>query len=192
MYSMTNKITHSIVVTTLMALFAFGLSACDGAKPPTLMKAVKQFDSDVTRDKHIKHMRKNHMDELLNKRDQTLIQGIRTKKFSIKECINCHVPEKHNGEILRHTSPEHFCSTCHGYVAQKLDCFDCHVDHPVKGDSTAISPKNNSDSHSFTLNTNEIEVLAINTQSDSSTELQSVNTKTVTKDLTEKKGSASE
>ncbi|MEE9327944.1 MAG: hypothetical protein V3U71_11715 [Cocleimonas sp.] len=189
---MTNKITHSIAVTTLMVLFAFGLSACDGAKPPTLMKAVKQFDSDATRDKHVKHMRKNHMDELLHKRDQTLIQGIRTKKFSMKECINCHIPEKHNGEILRHTNPEHFCSTCHGYVAQKLDCFDCHVDHPVKGDNSAKAPKINSEAHSFTLNKNEIELLAINTQSDLSSELQINDAKIITKGLIETKGSASE
>jgi len=118
-------------VILLMFIFALGasLSACD-SKPPKLMKAVKQFESDEIRDAHVKNMRVNHMDELLHKRDETMIKGIRTEKHSLKACINCHVPEQHNGKVLRHTNPEHFCSTCHGYVAQQLDCFQCHADHP--------------------------------------------------------------
>jgi hypothetical protein len=116
-----------------MLVLGAGLSACDSnGQPPELMKAVKQFKSDEIRDGHVKNMRKNHMDELLHKRDETMIKGIRTKKHSLKACINCHVPEQHNGEVLRHTNPEHFCSTCHGYVAQQLDCFQCHADHPSK------------------------------------------------------------
>ena len=105
------------------------------------MKAVKQFSSDEIRDAHVKNMRKNHMDELIHKRDETMYKGIRTEMHSLKACINCHVPEKYNGEILRHTNPKHFCSTCHGYVAQEIDCFQCHVDHPVSSDgSTAEAP----------------------------------------------------
>lgn len=134
------KKLQSIILISLMFLFGFGLTACD-SEPPKLMKAVKQFKSDDIRDAHIKHMRKNHMDELLHKRDETMIKGVRTEKNSLNACINCHVPEKHNGEVLRHTNPEHFCSTCHGYVAAQLDCFQCHVDHPVNSNtSTAIAP----------------------------------------------------
>jgi len=140
MLNKTCKITKSVVVTVLMLLFAVGLSACDSAKPPELMKAVKQFESDEIRDAHVKNMRKNHMDELLHKRDETMIKGIRTKEHSLNACINCHVPEKYEGEVLRHTNPKHFCSTCHTYVAQKLDCFQCHVDHPVASANAAIAP----------------------------------------------------
>lgn len=121
--------THLFFIISLVFMVLSGLSACD-SKPPELMKASKQFETDQIRDEHIAHMRKNHMDELLHKRDLTMYQGIRTKKHSLKACINCHVPEQHNGKILRHTDPEHFCSTCHGYVAAQLDCFQCHVDHP--------------------------------------------------------------
>lgn len=143
----------------LMLMLVFGLNACDSAKPPELMKAVKQFDSDEIRDAHVKNMRKNHMDELLHKRDQTVIKGIRTEKHSLKACISCHVPEKFNGEVLRHTNPKHFCSTCHGYVAQELDCFQCHVDHPVTEDSMSNAPADDVhskvvvSSHSSKLNT---------------------------------------
>ncbi|KAG1650485.1 Hdr-like menaquinol oxidoreductase iron-sulfur subunit 1 [Nymphon striatum] len=93
----------------------FGLSACDST-PPKLMKASKQFDTDERRDQHVAYMRTNHMDVLMHKRDETMYDGIRTKKGSLKACINCHVPEEHNGE--------------------------CHVDHPVKQDKTASSAIN--------------------------------------------------
>lgn len=115
-----------------MILFSLiGFTGCD-SEPPTLMKASKQFESDEIRDKHISYMRKNHMDALKHKRDETMYKGIRTERNSINACINCHVPESYNGEVLRHTDQEHFCTTCHTYVAAKLDCFECHVDHPVK------------------------------------------------------------
>ena len=154
--------TRFAVTTALMIMFAIGLSACDGAKPPVLMKAVKQFDTDATRDEHVNYMRKNHMDVLLHKRDQTLINGIRTKKGSLKACISCHVPEQHNGEVLRHTNPEHFCSTCHGYVAQELDCFQCHADHPASGNNTAKAPDDSVHNNVLALNSNESEILEVN------------------------------
>jgi len=124
-----------------MLVLSIGLNACDSnSEPPKLMKAVKQFESDEIRDGHIKNMRKNHMDELLHKRDETVIKGIRTKEHSLKACINCHVPEEYNGKVLRSTDPEHFCSTCHNYVAQKLDCFQCHVDHPNSNKVSKVAP----------------------------------------------------
>lgn len=139
MFSLRSKKIQSVILTSLMLVFGASLVACD-SQPPKLMKAVKQFESDEIRDAHTKHMRKNHMDALLHKRDETVIKGIRTQKYSLKACINCHVPEQHNGKVLRHTDSEHFCSTCHGYVAAQLDCFECHVDHPVS-DKMGEAPK---------------------------------------------------
>jgi len=139
---MLHKSIQSIILTSVMFLFGAVLSACDSnnGQPPKLMKAVKQFKSDEIRDAHIKNMRKNHMDELLHKRDETVIKGIRTEKHSLKACINCHVPEQYNGKVLRSSDPEHFCSTCHSYVAQKLDCFQCHVDHPNSSKVSKVAP----------------------------------------------------
>jgi len=108
-----------------------GITACDSS-PPKLMKASKQFESNEIRDKHITYMRAHHMHALKHKRDETMYKGIRTEKHSLNACIDCHVPEIHNGKVLRHTDPEHFCTTCHTYVAEKLNCFECHVDHPIK------------------------------------------------------------
>lgn len=125
------RMIRRLILLTLMLVSLFGLTACD-SEPLTLMKASKQFESDEVRDHHVDYMRKNHMDALKHKRDETMYKGIRTEKNSINACINCHVPENYNGKVLRHTDQEHFCTTCHTYVAAKLDCFECHVDHPVK------------------------------------------------------------
>ena len=72
-------------------------------------------------------MRKNHMEYILHQRDKTMHEGIRTKTYSLKECINCHVPE--NTEA-RFGDDKHFCSACHNFAAVSIDCFQCHADKP--------------------------------------------------------------
>jgi hypothetical protein len=129
MFNTFSKLAQLPLLLTFFLLASAGLTACD-SEPPELMKATEQFDSDETRDQHIAFMRKNHMDALIHKRDQTMYEGIRTKKNSIKACINCHVPAEYEGKPLRHTNSKHFCSTCHGFVAAQLDCFECHTDQP--------------------------------------------------------------
>ena len=135
--------TRRYILFLLMLVSLLGLTACD-SEPPTLMKASKQFESDEIRERHISYMRKNHMDALKHKRDETMYKGIRTQKNSINACINCHIPESYNGKVLRHTDQEHFCTTCHTYVAAKLDCFECHVDHPVKREMASKNHSSNS------------------------------------------------
>ena len=125
------------IISCLVLLSLLGINACKDSAPPVLMKATIPFETDEERDHHIEHMRTHHMHALKHKRDETMYQGIRTEDHSLKACINCHVPESYKGKILRHTDQEHFCTTCHTYVAEKLNCFECHVDHPVKTD-TAI------------------------------------------------------
>jgi hypothetical protein len=68
-------------------------------------------------------MRKNHMKVLLEQRDETVHQGIRDGKFSLKNCIECHASLHDNSVIGRADS---FCEGCHRYEAVKIDCFECH------------------------------------------------------------------
>lgn len=140
MLNILSSKTKSILVSLALLTGVIILTGCD-SEPPALMKAVKQFDSDEIRDRHIREMRVNHMDALIHKRDETMYKGIRTQKNSLKACINCHVPAEYNGKPLRHTDSQHFCSTCHGYVAAQLDCFQCHSDQPEK--DVQISQKPN-------------------------------------------------
>lgn len=138
---MFRLLSKKTLLIPLSLFILMGLNACN-SEQPELMKAVTQFDTDKERDDHIALMRYDHKDLLRHKRDETLIRGVRTKDNSLNACINCHVPKEHNGKILRHTDPEHFCATCHNYVAAKPDCFQCHVDHPVdekKGIASKLS-----------------------------------------------------
>ena len=72
-------------------------------------------------------MRRNHMKLLKHQRDETMHKGIRTTKYSLKNCIECHASKKNNSVI---GTNENFCQGCHSYAAVKLDCFECHSSKP--------------------------------------------------------------
>jgi [DsrC]-trisulfide reductase subunit J len=87
-------------------------------------------------------MRRNHMKYLLHKRDLTMHEGIRTRQYSLKVCINCHVSAAQDAP--RVSSEKHFCNSCHTYAAVEIDCFQCHADRP--GDSaqgSSLSSRSN-------------------------------------------------
>ena len=73
-------------------------------------------------------MRSDHMKFLLHQRDETVLDGERTKKYSLVGCIDCHNPANANEEIVRYEDPQHFCASCHNYASVKIDCFECHAD----------------------------------------------------------------
>jgi len=72
-------------------------------------------------------MRRNHMKLLMHHRDETVHEGVRTKKYSLKQCINCHA-SKETGSVT--AAKDNFCVSCHSYAAVKIDCFDCHSSKP--------------------------------------------------------------
>lgn len=75
-------------------------------------------------------MRTNHMEFILHQRDETMHNGIRTKKHSLKECISCHAVKGDDGLPVGIDNPKHFCSVCHSYAAVSIDCFQCHSSKP--------------------------------------------------------------
>ena len=77
-------------------------------------------------------MRRDHMNFILHQRDKTMYEGIRTSKYSLAECIDCHVQPDENGNIASVDTEEHFCNSCHEYAAVTIDCFECHADRPQK------------------------------------------------------------
>ena len=77
-------------------------------------------------------MRKNHMEFLLHQRDDTVHRGIRTKKHSLKECMECHAVFDSSNQPVSVANPKHFCRECHDYASVKIDCFDCHASKPRK------------------------------------------------------------
>lgn len=77
-------------------------------------------------------MRRNHMNYIMHQRDETMHKGIRTEKYSLAKCIDCHIEPNKNGEVASADSKEHFCTTCHEYASVQIDCFQCHADKPQK------------------------------------------------------------
>ncbi len=75
-------------------------------------------------------MRREHMNLLSHQRDETTRRGIRTKQFSLKECVSCHAVAGPEAKPVSVKSPRHFCRSCHDYAAVKIDCFECHASRP--------------------------------------------------------------
>jgi hypothetical protein len=71
-------------------------------------------------------MRREHPDLLKHQRDLTMHEGIRTKKYSLKECVQCHASKK-TGSVL---GEKGFCQSCHAYASVTIDCFNCHEPKP--------------------------------------------------------------
>ncbi|MDP6574741.1 MAG: hypothetical protein QGI63_08135 [Rhodospirillales bacterium] len=76
-------------------------------------------------------MRRYHMDYLAHQRDETVRQGIRGRKYSLKECVACHAVPEPGQEEAKTLTVEPFCGQCHTYAAVRIDCFECHTDKPV-------------------------------------------------------------
>ena len=79
-------------------------------------------------------MKRNHMEFILHQRDETVHNGIRTSKHSLKQCVSCHAVKDDNGEYVHVDDSRHFCVTCHEYAAVSIDCFQCHADTPRSTD----------------------------------------------------------
>ncbi len=75
-------------------------------------------------------MRRNHMNLLSHQRDETLRRGIRTTRFSLKECVACHAVPGPDGTPVGADDPRFFCTACHEYTAVRIDCFECHASRP--------------------------------------------------------------
>ncbi len=131
------------VVLTTAALAWAGVESTAAPKTgvaatPVITKALKGEQCV----ENTEYMRKNHMEVLGQHRDKTVIEGVRTKKHSLKECINCHASEK-TGSVAK--GKDDFCVSCHSYAAVKIDCFECHSTKPQA--SMAMHPMNAESAH---------------------------------------------
>ena len=67
------------------------------------------------------YIRRYHMVLLDHQRDDTVHDGIRTKQFSLKECIDCHQVKGADSKPVGYDNPAHFCRSCHDYAAVAID-----------------------------------------------------------------------
>ena len=76
------------------------------------------------------YMRRFHMTELTHQRDETVQRGVRTKQYSLNECVACHTTTGGDGKAVPINAPGEFCASCHEYAAVTIDCFQCHATKP--------------------------------------------------------------
>ncbi|MEK6749759.1 MAG: Hdr-like menaquinol oxidoreductase cytochrome c subunit [Pseudomonadota bacterium] len=84
-------------------------------------------------------MRRNHMEMLKHQRDDTVHNGIRTARFSLAGCMNCHAYV--NEQPVSIKDQRHFCNACHQYTAVKIDCFECHASTPQPPGATVTAER---------------------------------------------------
>jgi len=131
----------------LVGLIALPVLSNAGELSPSVPKAKANVSETQQCVEPIDVIRKNHMVFLEHKRDETMREGVRTKKHSLVECIDCHVTPNENGEYARIGEDGHFCSSCHNYAAVNVDCFDCHSDLPQNASAHMHTLNNNNPHH---------------------------------------------
>lgn len=125
------QLSQKILLLAAGLLLALPLHAGDIPRPE-VPRAKARATQEYGCVRPVADMRKNHMKYLKFHRDETLREGIRTTRDSLKECVNCHVTETTPGTYPVYGSEKHFCSSCHHYAAVEIDCFGCHRDKPAE------------------------------------------------------------
>lgn len=129
------KWVASLFAVLCLSIGAYAASGAASISGPTIIIDKSRAGDRCVEDTAF--MRKNHMKLLLHQRDETVHKGIRTAKYSLKNCINCHASTKDNSVI---GSDDHFCQGCHTYAAVKLDCWECHATKPKSVASATPAP----------------------------------------------------
>lgn len=125
--------TRLVVVSSTLALLGFfyeaGAEITGNSKAAGLNQCVEPTGV----------MRRNHMEFLMHQRDLTVHQGIRTKKYSLVECVACHAESDSAGKFVAINAEGQFCQSCHAAVAVSMDCFECHAARPdLSADSRSL------------------------------------------------------
>ena len=124
----------TLLFSLLLGVYTPGMaadaSADEDSSGPFIPKAQRRFSDTQGCVEPTADMRKNHMDYIRDQRDATVHAGIRTKQYSLVECINCHVSDAPDAPHI--DSEQHFCNSCHTFASVSIDCFQCHADRPVK------------------------------------------------------------
>jgi len=123
------RCAHSAMIAVLFT----ATSVFAGDTPNTLLPTINITQGDKCVEP-TDVIRREHSYFLLHQRDSTLREGVRSKKHSLKNCVNCHADPKTDSVLGK----EGFCSSCHSYAAVNIDCFSCHTD---KRESNAASLK---------------------------------------------------
>lgn len=116
-----------VLVLLLLALAGAAFAAVTGARG-ALEPAVPKAKPGTQCVADPATMRRRHPDMLKHQRDETVREGVRGEKVSLKTCVECHASPA-TGSVA--AAPGDFCVSCHAYAAVKIDCFECHASKPA-------------------------------------------------------------
>ncbi|MCA1908170.1 MAG: Hdr-like menaquinol oxidoreductase cytochrome c subunit [Magnetospirillum sp.] len=114
---------RAVLLALVLGLMTMVSGAWAGETGPSFPKAQGNCVEDPAT------MRRHHFDFLKHQRDDTMRQGIRGAKHSLKECVSCHAQVK-DGHAQPINAAGQFCASCHEYAAVSIDCFSCHATTP--------------------------------------------------------------
>ncbi len=132
-------LSHLLLLITV-SFCAIGIKIVYADKPNDIPPPKQNYNEETRCVEPVETMRKQHFEFVLNHRDKTVIDGIRTKQHSLNECINCHITANTAGEYARYSEDTHFCASCHKFTAVNIDCFQCHADRPEEAIRKAKNP----------------------------------------------------
>ena len=127
-----------LVITILLC--AIGISIVYADEKSNIPPPKQNYNDETLCVEPVEIMRKQHFEFVLEHRDDAVIDGIRTKKHSLIECIECHITANAQGEYARYSQDTHFCASCHQFAAVTIDCFQCHADRPEEAIRKEINP----------------------------------------------------
>jgi len=127
-----------LVAVIVCCIIGIGIVFADS--PENVPPPKQKYSEETVCVEPVEIMRKDHFEFMLEHRDDTVIDGIRTKKHSLNECIDCHITANAQGEFARYSEDTHFCASCHQYAAVNIDCVQCHADRPEEAIRKAMNP----------------------------------------------------
>ena len=117
------KIIPGIIIFLCLLSFPIWVSAASGEINYTPELNLPTDEEQCV--ESAEYMRANHMDMLLDWREEVVRDGLRTYTASdgkeyVKSltdtCLDCHSPKAE------------FCDQCHNYVGASPTCWTCHID----------------------------------------------------------------
>jgi hypothetical protein len=136
---------YNKLLSLLLALYCTAALVVYAGSPEDIPPPKQKYSEETLCVEPVEVMRKQHFEFMLEHRDETVIEGIRTKKHSLNECIDCHITANSQGEFARYSEDTHFCASCHQFAAVNIDCFQCHADRPEEVIRKAKNPNRSVD-----------------------------------------------
>jgi hypothetical protein len=124
------RFAHWLKLAVLLGVVAMSIAPLQRAVADVELPGLQNHKGEKCVDDE-DFIRRNHPDLLKHHRDDTVRKGIRTTKYSLKNCVECHASAK-TGSVA--SAKDDFCVACHSYVGVELECWECHSSKPGKPD----------------------------------------------------------